>query len=368
MQNITRASHQWAVRPSDERFVSLTEMLEAKRAMRARSEATVIPTRSLEAIPLENDMRGMMLTGANGGPVTMTNWAFDQVARLAKAPPSYLRNLPAPLAADNINFGLLARDVEDIGVYLTASADGREKALMAATGPNYGRVFDTQIIEALIDTFGDGVTGEFKVPGEFGKDVEVTKANTTLYASDRDMFVFLADEKHRIEIPDRRNGQPGSLARGFFVWNSEVGKCTFGIATFLFDYVCCNRIIWGASQYRELKLRHTASAPDRWLAEIAPAIADYAESSDRDIVQAIAAAKKAKIDDDIDVWLKKRRHFSTRRAEAIVAAFKADEGRDPETIFDVVTGITALARSIPHQDTRVELEREAGAVMDLVAA
>jgi hypothetical protein len=33
------------------------------------------------------------------------------------------------------------------------------------------------------------------VPGEFGQRVAVTKQNTTLYASDRDMFVFLADEE-----------------------------------------------------------------------------------------------------------------------------------------------------------------------------
>jgi hypothetical protein len=33
------------------------------------------------------------------------------------------------------------------------------------------------------------------------------------------------------------------------VWNSEVGKTTLGAGFFLFDYVCCNRIIWGADQY-----------------------------------------------------------------------------------------------------------------------
>ena len=69
--------------------------------------------------------------------------------------------------------------------------------------------------------------------------------NTTLFASDRDMFVFLADEDNRIENPNRRAGRFGSFARGFFVWNSEVGKTTLGAGFFLFDYVCCNRIVWG---------------------------------------------------------------------------------------------------------------------------
>ncbi len=39
----------------------------------------------------------------------------------------------------------------------------------------------------------------------------VTKENTTLYASDRDFFVFLANEKNKIEVPNRRNGRAGSM-------------------------------------------------------------------------------------------------------------------------------------------------------------
>jgi hypothetical protein len=45
------------------------------------------------------------------------------------------------------------------------------------------------------------------VPGEFGQRVTVTQDNTTLFASDRDMFVFLADEENRIELPSRRAGR-----------------------------------------------------------------------------------------------------------------------------------------------------------------
>src|SRR5205085_2945852 len=97
---------------------------------------------------------------------------------------------------------------------------------------------------ALVERFGDGVSGHWRVPGEFGNRITVTKENTTLFASDRDMFVFLADEDRRIDVPGRRNGS-GSMARGFFVWNSETGDKTLGLGFFLFDYVCANRIVWG---------------------------------------------------------------------------------------------------------------------------
>jgi hypothetical protein len=69
------------------------------------------------------------------------------------------------------------------------------------------------VVDALVDRFGDGVSGSWRVPGEFGNRVAVTKGNTTLFASDRDMFVFLADEENRIELPNRRAGRMGSFAR-----------------------------------------------------------------------------------------------------------------------------------------------------------
>ena len=148
------------------------------------------------------------------------------------------------------------RDAMDVGVLLTKNG---ESTLRAMTGPRYGRIWNGDVVDALRDRFGDGVTGDFRVPGIFGRELDqVTGENTTLFAGDRDMFVFLADEKNRIELPGRRDGQSGQLARGFFVSNSEVGAGTLRLKTFLFDYVCANRIVWGAHELEEIAIRHTA--------------------------------------------------------------------------------------------------------------
>jgi hypothetical protein len=40
-----------------------------------------------------------------------------------------------------------------------------------------------------------------------------------------------------------------------------------------------------------------------------------------------------------------------------------EEGRPPESVFDFAQGITALARSKPHQDARLELEGKAAKLM-----
>lgn len=364
MSTLMQANHQWMSRPSDERFVSLTDLQTAMRLNRENSHGRAISTRQIEAQPVDGDHQALVIVGPNGTPVSPTHWSFGQVAGLADAPAGYLRKLPAAIAADCINYGLrFTRDIEDVGVLLRKQANG-DHILAAATGPNYGRVWNSTMADALISRFGDGVTGDFRVPGEFGKRVAITKENTTIFAGDRDMFVFLADEEHRVEIPNRRDGKPGQLARGFFVWNSEVGSASFGIATFLFDYVCCNRIVWGATGFKEVRFKHTASAPDKFVEQVAPAMIEYANSSTVSITEAIANAKKKKVDDVAD-FLKKR--FTKREIGSIIAAHQMDEQRPMETIWDVTVGVTAYARGLSWQDQRVTIERKAGDIMDLAA-
>jgi hypothetical protein len=174
------------------------------------------------------------------------------------------------------------------------------------------------------------------------------------------MFVFLADGQHRIELPNRRNGQAGSLSRGFFLWNSEVGSSTFGLATFLFDYVCCNRIVWGAQEFAEIRIRHTASAPDRYLDEMRPALVAYANGKASSVVTVIEDARAARLD-DVDEFLANR--FGKRMVQPLKLLHKSEEDRPLETRWDVVTAVTAYARSIEHQDARVDLERQAGELL-----
>lgn len=366
--DITTASRQWASRPADERFTSLDALLAHAQSRRKRSIARTHANRRIQVRPVTDDETRKSLAVTVNGLVTLpTHWAFNQLAGLVGAPAGYLRQLPADIVADALNYGLADRPVQEVGTLGIADAvhDYGMVELAAATGPNYGRVWNDDVVSSIMKQFGNGVDGQFTVPGEFGQAVNVDKNNTTLYAGDRDMFVFLADEKNRIPVPNRRGGMHGDLARGFFVWNSEVGSATLGVATFLFDYVCCNRIIWGAEEYAEIRLRHTAGAPDRWLEEITPALETYAHSKTKSITDAIAAAQGSRFDDveELDKFLANR--FTRGQVSGIKLAFDSDEGRPMETLWDVTTGATAYARGIKNQDNRVAIERAAGKVMEL---
>lgn len=377
MTTLMQARHEWIKRPADQRYASLTAMLTRMEQIRQQSRAVVVPSRKLTAVPTA-DNRGLEIHGPNGHGYEPTHFSFGQLASLAGAPAAYLRDLPSPLAADNLNWGLShVRDIEDVGVLLrrepavengvamSPGAVPMVNSLTAATGPRYGRIWNAEIVQHLVDRVGDGVSGSWRVPGEFGKAVTVDERNTTLYASDRDMFVFLADEERRIELPNRRDGRTGSLARGFFVSNSEVGAASLQICGFLFDYVCQNRIVWGAEQVETLRIRHNSGAPERWLEEALPAIDAYAQGSANGVVAAIERARETKLD-DVNKFLANR--WGAKMAASLKAVHLADEDRPIETLWDVTTAVTAYARAIPHQDRRVELEREAGQLLGKIAA
>jgi hypothetical protein len=368
MTNLTQASRQWASRPADERFLSLHEMAAKMRDLRDRSRAVVESSRKIELFPDETDAthRGLML-GIERGPLAgvamaPTHFSFGQLCSLASpgnSPAGYFRDsrLPAPIIADALNCNLrFTRDVDEVGLLASLGEDNvvgvPAGTLRAATGPQYGRVWNADVVSMLIERFGDGVSGDWRVPGEFGRRVTVSRENTTLFASDRDMFVFLADEDRRIEVAGR------NLARGFFVWNSEEGGKSLGAGFFLFDYVCANRIVWGADQYTEIRLRHTKGAPDRWLEDVVPVLTEYSEGSAKPVMQAIEQARSRKLADDLDAFLASR--FGRRMVEPIKAVHLTEEGRPIETVWDVTVAATAHARSVPHNDKRLEIERAAG--------
>ena len=173
-----------------------------------------------------------------------------------------MRQLPAPLAGINLQHGLLSHRAE---LVKTLETDDGRIELRAVTGPDYGRIWDHELVEAVMQIAGDG-TGDtrWKVPGlldwstmTHNPFVEVTKDTTTLYASDRDVFLFLVDDAHPIEAGRLPNGDPDLYFRGFYCWNSEVGSKTLGMASFYLRAVCMNRNIWGAEGFEEISIRHS---------------------------------------------------------------------------------------------------------------
>ncbi|MBO9707975.1 MAG: DUF932 domain-containing protein [Caulobacter sp.] len=370
-QRLGRASSEWFARPDDERYLSLSELYSAVRGRAERARTRVLETQALRVeAGRDHPERLSLILPKSDERIAPTHWSFSQLCGLVGAPAGYLRGLPAPLAGVNLQHGLLDHRAELIK---TLEMDDGRVELRAVTGPDYGRIWDHELVEAVMRIAGNG-TGDtrWKVPGVLDWSimthnpfVEVTKDTTTLYASDRDVFLFLVDDAHPIEAGRLPNGEPDLYFRGFYCWNSEVGSKTLGIATFYLRAVCMNRNIWGAEGFQELSIRHSKFAARRFAAQAAPALETFATSSSRDFVTGIAAARAAVVarkDEERETFLRKR-GFSKTDTGKIIATVLSEEGHPPESIFDFVQGITAVAREKPHQDARLELEAKAGRLL-----
>lgn len=371
-QRIDRVSSEWFSRPDDERYLSLTELHEAVRRRVERASARTVESRAVRVeASREDSERLTLIVPGRDEPVAPTHWSFGQLCSLVGAPAAYMRQLPAPLAGINLQHGLLSHRAE---LVKTLEADDGRVELRAVTGPDYGRIWDHELVAAVQRIAGNGTDDtRWKVPGMLDWSsmthnpfVDVTKDTTTLYASDRDVFLFLVDDTHPIEAGRLPDGSPDLYFRGFYAWNSEVGSKTLGIASFYLRAVCMNRNLWGVEGLEEITIRHSKFAAQRFTHEAAPALTSFANSSPAPFVAGIKAARErivARDDEDREDFLRKR-GFSKPETARIIETVLQEEGRPPESLFDFVQGITALARNKPHQDTRLELEGKAKKLLD----
>jgi hypothetical protein len=382
-------SRQWIARPHDERFLSLDDLVGATKLRAERTEQITLPNRKLEVISptvLESDDRAtalaktqQLLFGLPGGrEVAPTNWAFGQIAGLAKAPGAYLRTLPSPIVADAVQYGLrYNRDAEDVKLF----ADDLEA--LAVTGPDYGRIFNWEVAEAVsLATQGSAGDHRWKIPGMLDWSTSiydplhpVSKDTTTLFANDRGVFIFLCQDLAPIEIGKLPNGEPDLVFRGFYVTNSETGAGALKLGAMYLRAVCCNRILWGVEAFEELTMRHTKYAPARFIEEARPALESFANGSTTKLLDGIAQARMATVANNKEealAWIVER-GIARKRAlnvyDAIVKEEWQGEENDerPVDAWTLAQGMTAAARDEPNFDTRLDLEREAGKLLDKVA-
>ncbi|MBL8598964.1 MAG: DUF932 domain-containing protein [Devosia sp.] len=374
-QRVGRVSSEWFNRPADERYLSLSDLMASVRGRSERSRTRTVETAAIRVEASRDDAERLTLAlpGADK-PVAPTHWSFGQLASIVGAPATYLRQLPAALAGINLQYGLTSHRAEQVK---TLESENGRAELRAVTGPDYGRIFDHELVAAVQKIAGNG-TGDtrWKIPGVldwstgiYNPRVDITSDTTTLYASDRDVFLFLVDDLNPIEAGRLSDGSPDLYFRGFYCWNSEVGAKTLGIASFYLRAVCQNRNLWGVEDFEEITIRHSKYAGSRFAHQAAPALTRFANSSPLPFVNGIRAAREkivARTDDDRTEFLRKR-GFSKTETAKIVEIVLAEEGHKPESVFDFVQGITAVARDKPHQDVRLDLEARAKKLLDRAA-
>ncbi len=145
--NVDRVSSEWFSRPDDERYLSLDDLFASVkgRAERSRTRTVECAAIRIEAHRDDPEKLGLVLPGADE-PIAPTHWSFGQLSSLVGAPAAYLRQLPAPLAGINLQYGLTNHRAEQIKTMEVA--DGRTE-LRAVTGPDYGHIYDHELVSAV---------------------------------------------------------------------------------------------------------------------------------------------------------------------------------------------------------------------------
>ena len=375
---------QWATRPADQRFLSLEELREfvdgrtqelTEPVARFGQLSTIVAGSGATAHPALMSKRGM--------PVDFTHHSFGQLCSMIGAPASHLRKRSADLVARYLNecadaasdgtskLLLLPPAVRYSGGNPADGPDYDAGQVRAFTSETYGRIWDLDVVDSVIRVNEDG---RWQVPASSYAAHDPKRA-TTLYAADSNVFIAMVDPEHPIEAGVTADGEPDVMYRGFIAWNSEVGDRTFGLCTFLYRYICDNRLIWGASDVSQLLIRHTKNGPYRFEREAVPVLQQYAESSPLQLQHEIMSAKTEYLIDrtnginsednvsEFRGWLKTR-GFSERAIDFTVDhVIEADQGF---TLWETVQGLTAYAHNIAYADARIDLERKASALLEMV--
>lgn len=354
-----QASQQWANRPADEQYNSITAMHTA--ALHYRDISVERDGVDYSTLRAEAQGREVVLVGKGGIPSNLTHWAFGQLSTRANAPASYLRTLPATLAVQNLNHGLKYRQDDGEKANLLFGGTRDNIRCRAITSEIYERVWNSEITSRMLELEQQG--WEPARP-----DIRVKDDNAALYVSDHDMFGFLRMKNVVLNQPVKSNaGERAPIYKGLIYSNSEIGSGSLFAMSFYYNEMCGNHIIWGASNVVELKARHVGTIRERtkgWDVLIRR-YAEMSASADQQSIMKAAVTRIAATKEELlnALFGKRSIGLSRKTIEAAYNACLPEEDGDPLTVWGWVQGATRHSQTVLYQDDRLKLDRAASKVL-----
>jgi hypothetical protein len=381
--NLYQASSQWATRPADERFWNIDDLHSHLQAEQQMARELVISTNSVEVVNENNDLT---LSRFNGKTAKFTHWSFGQLCSSVGAPASYLQQLPPDLACQNLNYGLKKEAGQS--AKLLFRMRNNDLTLRSVNGADYGRIWDTHMLQALRPALDLGwrtpparpsvkdararpATEADILPNQddFGLSVKVGDmiAPAGVYRGDRDMFIFLVNPNRIID-----DGGKG-LMRGVFLWNSEVGGGAYKVKTFYLENVCGNHIVWGVSKLNEIKIFHRRNAAITFGPTTLRELKTYANASTADEEGMILSARQTFIAPnrlEVIEKLSNMKSLGMSRREVETSFDTAIEWEHtalsaPTTVWGFVHGLTRYSQQFQYADERARLDRIATKLLAL---
>lgn len=376
---VSDVSRQWFNRPDDQRFASFEELERYVRGRRLVSSETLVNiadiTTSTDSMTLQIPLTDRQTGNTAYRSLVPTNFAFNQLAAMAGARPSYLQTLPPDLAAACLRHGLRNVKGEQVKT-LSYHHPGELAQLAAITTPDFGRIWDADILDIV--KYMLQTDHRWKIPGEIDWSnmtqnpyVDITKDNTTLFASDRDIWMFFCQDAHPIEAGKTKNGDTDVYFPGFYIYGTEVGSGLPGkMAGMMLRGICWNRNLWGVEGLREIKVRHSKNGPERFKKEALESIYNTKNINAKPFVELMQRARTlqiAKNDEEAMDFLNEKKKITKEKVKEIMKVSQQEEEKALRTVFDFSTALTAFGRRLPNQDERGNFEKIGAEILQLAS-
>jgi hypothetical protein len=358
----TQTPHrEYATRPADERYPSLDALVIAAETERRLSAERTYNVKDLKAVATDDSVQ---IAGPKG-LASFTHWAFGQFARMLGAPASYLRDLPAKLAAECLNYGIAETPAGTDAVLLVKAPNGSPTpTVRAITTETYTRLWDSVLYgETAKQIFAQrSPTG-----AQWMNPPTWTGEPAGCYRGDRDSFVIQIDGGSIVNDPSRTDGK-GQMHRGILIRNSEVGASSVTIECIFLRAICGNHLLMGAAVDSMFRRRHVGATLVRDVVREIGIIAHrwtlHSPQRDEAIIKSlieheIAHTKEAVIDE------LRKMGATKEQAETAYLSCEKLESCSPRSFWGVANGLTRLSQEDNDgwQDTRFVLDQIAAKVL-----
>lgn len=381
------ASSQWMHRPSDERFESLDTMLLAAQNKTKKSREIDTSAKSLKFAPRNDD--GIVVVGQKGeaNPSYLASRQISQRLGLGTGLFATDDNekplLSNRIICDALNYRCSQMNPHE-EIKLLIQQGQTDLTVRSVTSPGYARVFDSEIIPyaQLMQQSGWKLPPARPVSNDQpgirlateadvlklskagnGLDIKVGDkiAPAGAYMGDQDSFIFMVDDQNPVD-----DGTDGSLMRGIFMYNSEVGMGSFGITEFIMQGVCGNHIAWSCTNIIQVKYKHFGDAKNRIIRALENIRIGYKDmSKERDLLIKMRAkqiaAKRVDTIQTVYDW-----RISPTLTQKVLsnaydnaAKFRNIDG-DPNTWGGLANALTRYSQSFPNMNERHKIDSAVG--------
>lgn len=277
------------------------------------------------------------------GFYNLDEWSLRQMSKkvMNNLSVKYYRECPAFLQAQNLNYWLQQYDPEKNLMFRVRNDINSIRGIMSEQFTSYD---DHELLEVLNTLLKD-------------RDHEVNMWSR--HDGGFHLRVILNDI--RSDVGTLKDGRPDIHRIGVHIENSEVGQKSLHIKPMVYRQVCSNGLMMWVTDGDSMNQHHRGK--DR--VEMQELVEKYlvaAVHAGEEVLETLKRAKEINVEDPIQLIEKfgKEKKYSEKFVNQVKTSFESEKGNN---VFYLVQAFTHAVQTLKNDDTRVEIEQDAGRLL-----